>query len=159
MPSLNASPSSSITISSSDCDIYIKGVTRVEAIEMGFGDRSDTFAAIENIDYSKTGPNYVSQGYNPTQKWVDIYESDKRIIYLIWDDKDDGFNDKTSDFPTAKWKAVTAHEFGHAFGFEDGHNTVETLMWPYLEDSYPNYTTPTVDEINHLKQIYGADKY
>ena len=146
------------TTSSSDCDIHIKGVSRIEAIYI---DSTTTNACglTRAINSDETVANYIGLGYTPSKGWVNIYESSKRKIYLIWDTQDDGYNDKTSHFSDSKWKVVTAHELGHALGYE-GHNSIETLMFKNMKNSYPNgYTTPTTAEINHLKQIYGADKY
>lgn len=74
-------------------------------------------------------------------------------VYIIWDTTNDG-SIVTSGHSSTLWKAITAHEIGHALGYI-GHSYEKSLMYPSTDESLAlQYNTPSVHNFAHLNQLY-----
>lgn len=136
------------TDSSTECDIYVKGVTFSEAIAItAIATGADGFTM--NTSSSNLGKAYTPSG------WRNVQSIDKKSVYIIWSTSEDGYIYPSEDFSANGWESLISHEIGHALGYE-GHTKVETLMYEdRITTPKNNITTPSEDEINHLLQLYN----
>lgn len=136
----------------SNCNIYVKGVTRAEAVEMGFTD--PTAAGVTTTPLSeRTTATYRGNVCSPGG-WKNTYSVTRKEVYIIWDTNDNDGTLQTSNYSTQKWQAVVAHEIGHALGYE-GHTKQLSLMFSNISDHWAkNYNTPSDENLSHLRQLY-----
>lgn len=97
----------------------------------------------------------VGTALNPSGTKVNVYNMSNPFIYFIWDETGANGAAITSTFSDAKWKAIGAHEFGHACGYI-GHDsgassTNKSLMYTTIQffDSW-NVSTPQTRDLNHM---------
>lgn len=100
--------------------------------------------------------NNVGSGtYNQSSKIV--YEIPSAEVYLIWDT---GSNYNTSSLSVNQWKAIAAHEGGHAAGYY-GHDAASSSVQKALMNPYPTVfydswgvSTPQLRDIYHMSNVY-----
>lgn len=125
-----------------NADIVFTCIDRATARSLGFPDSAD--AATVYLDRYRDGFFEVGgdrrSGYTLDTVWV----------MLIYDSR-------TSQYTANKWKAIAAHEMGHAFGWS-GHSTQggNNLMYYATNVYYDQYRrmTPTSSDKAHLQQVY-----
>lgn len=128
-------------------DIFFLGVSRAEATN-NLKFPININAATANWDNStKMGTASSPCGTKSVYKIADTR------IFIVWDTA----TRNTSSYTLAKWKAIAAHEFGHAAGY-DGHNnsSQSNLMYSsssYYYDVYGTSTPQTADK-NHMANVY-----
>lgn len=137
-------------------DVCVKGITRAEAQAWGCWD-NDVSAFTTTPSPENEGKEYIKASFagivRVNGRWKTVYSLEKKTVYLIWDTTEtDGI--KTSNYSEAKWKVTTAHEIGHAMGYE-GHSQEKGLMNIDIGNvmALQQYE-PNSDEIKHLFQMY-----
>lgn len=132
------------TTTNSDFQIQFSDATRSEANSLGVPSNVDALTDTG----SRTFVGYAS--YGSSRK--NVYSISRAYVYLIYDNR-------TSQFSSSKWKAIAAHEFGHALGYF-GHDVNSTASQKSLMNPYTNVywdewsvSTPTTRDKNHLGNI------
>ncbi len=141
--------------SADECNIHLRGITRNEAlsIDEGFG-QAEGFCI--NIGYNGTTATYEGQALS-SAGWKSVYTTTKRSVYIVWDTNGNDGTAKTSNNSALKWKAVVAHELGHALGYEGHDTSVRSIMFTSVDSIYKdpiNVTGPQERDFLHLKQVY-----
>ncbi len=134
---------SQTTSSSSDCTMLFADINRNLATIMGISSN-----AVGVTLQDKTLVGYAT--YGSSRK--NVYTFNEQMIYLIYDDI-------SSSYSSAKWKSITAHEFGHAVGYL-GHDTSATsanpsLMNPTIDTVWDDWriSTPQTRDLRHMSNI------
>lgn len=120
---------------------------------------ADSFGIpVASVAYTLTPfrSNVGSGTYNQMNK--NVYDITQSEIYFIWDTSNTP--NKTSSFSTNKWKAIAAHEGGHAAGYT-GHDaasssTQKSIMNPNPEYFYDSWgvSVPQPRDIYHTSNVY-----
>lgn len=94
--------------------------------------------------------------YNQTTK--NVFEITKAEIYFIWDTSNSPYN--TSSFSANKWKAIAAHEGGHASGYR-GHDNSSSSLQKALMNVNPSVfydswgvSAPQLRDTYHMNNVY-----
>lgn len=141
--------------SADECNIHVRGITRNEALSIDENSGQAEGFCI-NIGYDGTIATYEGQAFS-SAGWKSVYSTTKRSVYIIWDTNGNDGTAKTSDNSTLKWKAVVAHELGHALGHEGHDTSVRSIMFMSVDSIYKdpiNVTGPQERDFLHLKQVY-----
>lgn len=131
-----------VTGNSDNYNIRIQDITRATA-------NSDGVTANANA-YTYYTPTLVGRGtVAGTSSVKSVYRIDTAEICLIYDST-------TMQYSTSKWRAITAHEMGHALGYM-GHDVNSTASNPSL--MYPSSSkywdvwqinAPTTRDLRHM---------
>ncbi len=141
------------TDSSTECDIYVKGVTVSEATAITIKATGADGFTINTGGDGSTEYN-LGKAYTPCG-WRNVWSINQKSVYIIWSTSEDYYINPSENFSSNGWKSLIAHEIGHALGYE-GHTENETLMYAdRIITPINNITTPCEDEINHLLQLYS----
>lgn len=143
----------SIVNSSNNCDIHIRGVSRATALNIDSG--SEKAAGITGLFDNGSLCNYEGVAYTPCG-WKQVYNIEKKMVYIIWDNTILSNTAKTSTLSDLGWQSVVSHEIGHALGYDSHTTSKVTLMFEHYEPLVTlEITKPSTEEFNHLNQIYS----
>lgn len=134
------------TYVTSSPNIFIKGITRAEAVNLGLSN-----TVLGNTQSSGTLIGYAS--YNGATKKV--YKLSSPVtIYIIWDEEGDG---QTSKLPPLSWKQLISHEFGHAVGYKGHYNATSGASMMYNSSSLvfgQSITSPSSNDLKQIQNVY-----
>ena len=142
--------------SPADCHIYVRGVTRAQAINNNYCTALDAAGATTAIDNEKTISTYMGNVWSPLG-WKNTYSVNYKEVYIVWDNGTGG-GVKNSNYSTEQWEVIVIHEIGHALGYEGHTETITSNM--SIMDAYHgnaiayNQTVPNANNLKHLRQVY-----
>jgi predicted Zn-dependent protease len=136
--------------SSSNYTWQVIGCSRTEGNNLGFPSNANgATASWDSATYEAVG------SYNGATK--NIYSIDYTTTYIVWDSST---SYKNSDFTTTKWKAIFAHEYGHALGYAGHDAGASSSSKSLMNSSSSTYydvwgvSTPQTRDKNHMNQMY-----